>query len=244
MHSFAEIFFVTQGKGFFHTKSGNIPIKKGMIVIVNPVVVHTEVSSEDSPLEYAVFSVPNVTFSGNKPELQKDYFIFDYINKYEFLFDIIRVVEDENHRNRPLWQNAVLNEFNKLILFILRDTNLFSLPFDSTQKPNTMNSINLYIRSKYQDEITLDKLADYFFLNKYYIAHAYKKKYGISVMQHLSQVRCSEAKKLLETTNLPISEIAVSVGYNSISHFSETYKNIICESPAQTRKKFFETNGK
>ncbi|MBQ7373124.1 MAG: AraC family transcriptional regulator [Clostridia bacterium] len=47
-------------------------------------------------------------------------------------------------------------------------------------------------------------------------------------------------KNLLESTNLPISETAVSVGFNSISHFSEVYKSIINESPVKTRKNFYE----
>jgi AraC family transcriptional regulator len=59
-------------------------------------------------------------------------------------------------------------------------------------------------------------------------------------MRQLNIIRCTEAKKLLETTNLPIAEIAVSVGFNSISHFSGTYKSIINESPAKTRKAFYE----
>ena len=45
MHAFAEIFFVTQGKGVFHTKTSDVPIHKGMIIIVNPMTVHTEISS-------------------------------------------------------------------------------------------------------------------------------------------------------------------------------------------------------
>ena len=239
MHAFAEIFFVTQGKGVFHTKTSDVPIHKGMIIIVNPMTVHTEISSLESPLEYAVFSINNMTFVSNKPQPNQNHFIFDFFAEYEFLFNVIRVIEDEEVQKRPFWQNAVMNEFNKFLLFILRKTNLCSMPFNSAEKPNTMSQINRHLQSQYQEEITLDKLADYFFLNKYYLAHAYKKKYGVSIMRHLSEIRCNEAKTLLETTNLPISEIAMSVGFNSISHFSVTYKNIIKESPAKTRKAYY-----
>jgi transcriptional regulator GlxA family with amidase domain len=77
-------------------------------------------------------------------------------------------------------------------------------------------------------------------LNKYYIAHAFQKKYGVSIVKFLNTVRCNEAKKLLETTDLSITEIAISVGFNSSSHFTETYKKIIGETPAQTRKRFYK----
>ncbi|MBR2336592.1 MAG: helix-turn-helix transcriptional regulator [Clostridia bacterium] len=244
MHAFAEIFFITQGKGVFRTKAEDVPIHKGMVIIVNPMTVHTEISSEDSPLEYAVFSVKNTTFVGQSTERSKQVFVYNLFSDYDFLFNIIRVLEDEEEQKRPLWQMAVITELNKFAIFVLRKTGLYSLNSDSKEKPNTMSVIHLFLKSQYQEEISLDKLANYFFLNKYYLAHAYKKKYGISVMKQLNIFRCNEAKKLLETTNLPISEIAVSVGFNSISHFSGTYKSIINESPAKTRKSFYENTKK
>ena len=240
MHAFSEIFFVTGGKGVFHTKYQDYPIQKGSIILVNPLTVHTEISSEESPLEYAVFSVNNLSFTDNKGDAQKQVFVYDFFTDFDFVFNIIKIIEDEEMQKRPFWQNAIVTKFNEFLLFVLRKTRLFSIPFNSSEKPNTMGQINLFLRSRYQDDITLDNLASMFFLNKYYLAHAYKRAYGLSIMKHLNIIRCNEAKTLLESTNLPISEIALSVGFNSISHFSETYKLTINESPAKTRKNFYE----
>jgi len=144
-------------------------------------------------------------------------------------------------QKRPFWKNAIMNEFNKFMVFILRKKQLLSLPFHSSEQPNTISNIHNFLTSNYQDDITLDKIANLFFLNKYYLAHAYKKKYGVSIIKDLNIIRCNEAKTLLKTTNLPISEIALSVGYNSISHFSGTYKDIIKETPQKTRSNFFNS---
>ena len=95
LHSFSEVFFVTDGKGIFHTKDEDIPIYKGMVILINPMTVHTEFSSTDDPLEYAVFSIKNFTFFKNNQESQKQLFIYDLSNDFEFLFDVIRVIEDE-----------------------------------------------------------------------------------------------------------------------------------------------------
>ena len=153
---------------------------------------------------------------------------------------VLEVIEREYVEQAPFWQNAIINEFNNFILFLLRNTQLITLPFDSSAKPNSLSQIHLYLRSRYQENITLDKLARLFFLNKYYIAHAFQKKYSVSIVKFLNMVRCNEAKKLLETTDLSITEIAISVGFNSSSHFTETYKKIIDETPAQTRKRFYK----
>ncbi len=238
MHSFTEIFFITSGEGVFHTKDGDTPIRKGMIVINTPSVPHTEYSSESNPLSYALFAVDNLTFTLQSTANQKTFF-FDFLSSFDFLFNMLAVIERESTEQRPFWQYAIINEFNNFMLFLLRNTQLVTLPFDSQAKPNSLSQIHLYLRSRYQENITLDTLAELFFLNKYYIAHAFQKKYGMSIMKFLNTVRCNEAKDLLQNTDLSITEIAISVGYNSSSHFTESYKKIIGETPAQTRKKFY-----
>ena len=241
MHSFTEIFFITSGEGVFHTSDGDTPIRKGMIVINTPSVTHTETSSKTNLLSYAVFAVDNLTFTQQKSAPQKTYF-FDFSFAFDTIYEMLAVIENEYQQQPPLWEYAINNEFNRFMLFLLRHTNLVTLPFDSFSKPNSLSQIHLYLRAHYQDNITLDVIADLFFLNKYYISHAFQKKYGCSIMKFLNTVRCNTAKELLESTDLSITEIAISVGYNSSSHFTGSYKQIIGETPAQTRRNFYKTH--
>ena len=237
-HSFTEIFFITSGEGIFHTDEKDTPIHKGMIVINTPSVPHTEFSTMENPLSYALFAVDNLTFITQNSPNQKTFF-FDFSANFDALFDILAAIEREYVEQHPFWQSAIVNEFNRFMLILLRNTQLVSLPFDSSAKPNALSQIHLYLRANYQENITLDKIADLYFLNKYYVAHAFRKKYGVSIIKFLNMQRCTEAKSLLENTDLSITEIAITVGYNSSSHFTESYKQIIGESPAITRKKFF-----
>ena len=236
-HSYTEIFFVTSGEGFFRTNEGDTPIRRGMIVVNTPSVEHTELSSEKNPLSYALFSVDDLTFTLQAADDQPRTFFFDFSAHFDTIFNILKRIEYEYDTKQPLWQQAILNEVNNFMLLLRRNTQLVTLPFDSSAKPNSLSQIHLYIRLRYQENITLDKLSKLFFLNKYYIAHAFLKKYGISIIKFLNTVRCTDAKNLLELTDLSITEIAINVGYNSSSHFTETYKKIIGETPAQTRKK-------
>ena len=239
MHSFTEIFFITSGEGIFRTNDGDTPLHKGMVVINTPSVPHTELSSEKNPLSYALFAVDNLTFTLPNTEQQKTFF-FDFSASFDKLQKISEAIEHEYAAKSPFWQYSIKNEFNNFMLFLLKNTQLVSLPFDSSAKPNSLSQIHLYLRSRYQENITLDKLAKLFFLNKYYISHAFLDKYGVSIMKFLNIVRCSEAKKLLETTDMSITQIAISVGYNSSTNFSGSYKKIIGEAPAKTRKRFYK----
>ena len=153
---------------------------------------------------------------------------------------MLAVIEREYMEKRPFWQHAISTEFNRFMLFLVRNTQLITVPFDSSAKPNLPSRIQEVLQSRYQENITLETLSEHFYLNKYYLAHAFKKKYGVTIMRYLNELRCLEAKKLLETTDLSITQIAICVGYNSSSHFSDSYKKIIGEAPAHTRKKLYE----
>ena len=242
-HSFTEIFLITSGKGVFLTKDGQTPIHKGMLIINSPGVPHTEYSSEENPLSYAVFAVENFKFSMPDSARAKTFF-FDFSAHYEKLFQILAVIENEFVKKPPLWQLSIANAFNEFMLILLRNTQLVAMPYDTSANPNLPSRIQAFLHSNYQDNITLDNLSATFFLNKYYLAHTFKKKFGISIIQYLTDLRCTEAKKLLETTDLSITEIAMCVGFNSSSHFSECYKKQMGEAPAQTRRKLHETASK
>jgi len=237
-HSYMEIFFFTDGEGILRTVTKDFSVKKGMVAIVNPLSLHTEISHPVNALEYAVFSINGIYFKqDNNSEENKEVFIFDYSDDFEKLFDILRIIEREEVEKKMYWQFAVLNEVDKFLLFILRNSSITTHPYDSGKKTDAISNIHLYLTSRYQDEITLEKISKLFYLNKYYISHAFKEKYGKTVFQELMEIRCTEAEHLLNSTNLSISEVAIGVGFNSVSYFSKTYKKIKHETPEQTRKK-------
>ena len=238
MHPHTEIFFVTDGNGVFRTNEGDFPIQRGTLIINTPAVPHTELSSSRNPLSYAVFGVDNLTFT--QPGSSEKTYFFDFSSRYNEIYHVLEVIEDEDVQRKPFWQQAIFNEFNDFILFLLRNTNLVTLPYDSSTKPNAISQIHDYIHAHYQENLTLESLAELCFLNKYYLAHAFKKKYGVTIFAYLNALRCEGAKRLLQSTNMSITEIAISVGYNARSHFSECYKKIMGETPAQTRKKFYQ----
>ena len=255
MHPHTEIMFVTGGHGWLRANDKTVSLKKGTLVIITPFSSHTEISAADSQLSYATFSVENITFifdndeetansevnrneeytNINKQEQQRIFF-FDFSMYFNELFSILAYIEREQTEKKPFWEQAFLSEFDKFIIFISRHMPLISLPHQPDSNPNVLSNVHLYLRSQYAEDITLEKLSNYFFLNKYYLVHAFKEKYGISPMLFLNKCRCENAHRLLLTTNYSIAQIAISVGFSSIIHFSRTYKKFFNVSPTQTRK--------
>lgn len=61
------------------------------------------------------------------------------------------------------------------------------------------------------------------------------EQFDLSFKEYLNYVRISEAKKLLKNSELNISEIAYSVGYNNVTHFNRVFKNSENISPMEFR---------
>ena len=63
------------------------------------------------------------------------------------------------------------------------------------------------------EEISLDLLADVFHLNPQYIGQLFKNEIGVNFLSYLTNIRMERAKKLLVSTDLPVSEVAQRSGY-------------------------------
>ena len=112
--------------------------------------------------------------------------------------------------------------------------NLKSSPINKANKDCVF--IEKYIDAHFKEDLTLDTLSELTFLNKYHIVHAFKQYKGISPINYMIQKRLDEAKLLLSTTNLQISEIAYIVGFTSQSYFAQAFKKATNMSPLQYRK--------
>ena len=65
-----------------------------------------------------------------------------------------------------------------------------------------------------------------------YFRKLFTEAYGMPPMRYVRQKRIEKAQNLLENGFTNISEIADSVGFNSIYHFSKTFKQLIGTSPS------------
>ena len=56
-HSYTELFYIVGGDGQFQINAECFPVKAHQLVVVNPNIIHTEVSYEAHPLEYIVLGI-------------------------------------------------------------------------------------------------------------------------------------------------------------------------------------------
>ena len=94
-----------------------------------------------------------------------------------------------------------------------------------------------YIRKNYQNDISLDNLADAVKMHPNYVCTLFKKHIGQSYLFCLHQERLRAAKQLLIDTDFTIEEIARQVGYNSASQLARVFRKYESTSPSDFRSK-------
>lgn len=97
-----------------------------------------------------------------------------------------------------------------------------------------MIEIMNYIQANYID-ITLDDLAEKFFLSKPYLSKYIKEKSGMTFGELVKKIRMKKAKALLKSSNMTVENIALSVGYQNVEHFNRLFKKAYNMTPMQFR---------
>ena len=92
-----------------------------------------------------------------------------------------------------------------------------------------------YIEEHYSEPLTLGEIAKALHISQYHLHHVFKRLTGLTPMEYLLQTRLSEANWLLEETNLNVTEVAVSVGFVSVAHFSTVFRKQRGQSPSAHR---------
>ena len=93
-----------------------------------------------------------------------------------------------------------------------------------------------YIKHNLEKNIRRDDVAAYAHVSAGYLSHLFSREKGCSLKEYIIRQKMLLARSLLRTTALPISIVAMRVGYTNFSQFSQSYKAMFQCSPSAERK--------
>lgn len=100
-----------------------------------------------------------------------------------------------------------------------------------------MYAIASYIHSHYAEELTLEDLASRFFISPCYLSHQFKAVTGFTLTNYVQMTKVRNVQSMLLNTRIPITEAALSCGFNSFSQFNRVFQKHIGMSPSQYRRR-------
>jgi AraC-like DNA-binding protein/ligand-binding sensor protein len=108
---------------------------------------------------------------------------------------------------------------------------------DAEAEPPMIRRAKAYIAGHYGDPVGLEEIARTMHVSTFYFCKMFKKAAGLTFTDYLGRVRVEKAKNLLLNPHLRVSEIAYTVGFQSLTHFNRVFRKLTGESPTDFREK-------
>lgn len=101
-----------------------------------------------------------------------------------------------------------------------------------------------YVNKNYMDDVTLDSLAAYAGFSRYTLSRMFRQHTGMTFTQYLNKRRVTMAEELLASTKIPVTQVALQCGFNSIATFNRVFREVRGCTPTQYRLIYDESQRK
>lgn len=237
-HENIEILHLIKGKGKIVIDSKEVFWAEGDTVIVNTNSIH-QFFSVSSQTEYHCLIVDINFLKQLGIDLNNNY-IRNKVNDKEIasLFSNIKMLSMEKPE---CYEPEMCCDALKIITLLMRkylSEKQSDITFRNSAKYVLTQNAITYMKKNFALPVSLDDISKHLGFTKCYFCRTFKETTGLTAVQMINFFRCIEAKRLLLTTTLSVSEAAAKCGYTNLSYFSKKYKNIIGCMPSETKTYF------
>lgn len=239
-HDVYQILYALDGEGRISLRGRTHEATRDHVVFLIPGTEHAVVSDTRLTLLVLAFDSASVEALLGLDPAPRPYLSGSFVHKpgtiqgSEWRSLLRRLLhEQEREVQDPLGGLAV-----KLTLL-----NILHMLARSVQTPTTADANSLraerirkYIDTHYFQPFSLETLAMKLGISSRYVNEIFKEQYGVTPVRYLTEVRIELARKLLAETDKDIVSVCFEVGYDTVSTFYRTFKNIVHLSPNQYRQ--------
>ena len=101
---------------------------------------------------------------------------------------------------------------------------------------SVLRDVEREIRERYAENISLREMSQKYYINNAYLGQIFKKKYGVSFKDYLTDFRIREAARMLVSTDKKIISIAEDVGYRDSDYFVQKFIERMGCTPSKYRR--------
>lgn len=194
----------------------------------------------DGTLSYLDFiSSINITNLKTLCELHQQLTQMFFIYTYQHDIDVTSLFTTEYSYNEYMDAFKDTSALRKAVSFIIPSIQAFS---ESGCLKDAVSLAKDYISNNVSLHLSVKDVADYVHLSPEYFTKLFKKEVGQNIKNYILQVKVDVAKDLLGNPNIPISMVALDLGYSNFSHFTQVFKKFEGITPTDYRKNILESS--
>lgn len=258
-HNYIEMLYGIEGVFEVHINNKTYQFESGDLVLINPQEVHQiDGLSEKGGKYYVVRFEPEIIYTLSQNVFEMKYYLPLTLNNYNhqkvfkndiiqstYIPELLKEIMDEFSKQEYAYELAIKAHICKIFLWILRYWNESGLKIDSffdmdQELLKKLHRVFHYVEEKYNTNIKLSQMAKLCNMSYSYFSRTFNRLMRTSFNQYVNYVRIKEAEKLLVTSNLNITEIAMKVGFSTSSYFIKQFKQHKNLSPKQYKKTFIQ----
>lgn len=234
IRSYHVIHFILSGKGALHINQHIYECQEGDVFIIPAGKVSFYQASSTDPWCYAWLNFLGINSEMYVYQLMTssdDIYVLHGLEMEKYkksIFEILSILS--NNTSSYFRANSILL---RIMSYLYEDVGFQE---ENWGKISIADEIKFYLDMKYSEKIKLQDVAKKFGIHPNYMTRIFHEKYGVSPKQYLMDVKLKKACRLLTTTELSVSVIASSLGFDDQLAFSKIFKKEFAISPTEYRK--------
>lgn len=216
-----EIILFLSGDAEFHVEGSVYRLKPYDIVLTRPFEMHHIVCLSDKPYERIVIFINADYFKKNNCETLLEIFENRQLGKDNLIpAKLVRdtLMEPVKRAERYAEEGALPVANGAVIEFLYLLNRSKSSAYSPKPQDQRISDIIMYINENLSESITLDNLAERFYIDKYYLCKIFKKNTGYTLNQYINYKRLLLVREL-HARGQSLLEASENAGFNNYSHF-------------------------
>jgi AraC-like DNA-binding protein len=132
---------------------------------------------------------------------------------------------------------GTISELEEIHINMVMEYSDRSIRKPKNSKLTIVEKAESYIETNFSEDISIEEMAKNLHVNPSHLMRVFKKEKGMTISHYRNLRRIREAKELILFSRLPITEIAIMVGFSSPQYFSKLFKEEEGATPVQYKKK-------
>lgn len=250
-HNGFEFYFCIQGSGRYIAGERIHALGPGTFTVVKPMALHLSRPDIHVPFHRYVLAVERIYLeslyasdqaaaaligqwlpAAHRDSLHVQLNARQLLNVQETLSRLVREIKEK----QPFYELSVRSMLLQLFTQLGRyESDREAVQQGSGERKRLAENMLSCIMEQYREPLRTEDLCRRFHLSRSYLYRIFKENTGASINEFLTAFRVNKAKELLQGTELPVTEVASSVGFQDISHFCHTFKRLAGMTPSGYR---------
>lgn len=255
-HNEYEIYYLVEGERYYFIENQTYLINKGNLVFINKKQIHKTSMASESFHDRILLEIQGEKFQDIAGILG-----FDMERFFREKYGVLELEAEEQHHVETIfseiekefltksvgYEAIVRMKVIELIVYAYRC--MKNVGFEKqpetvqTAKHQKVHEVAEYIIQNYQASLSLENIAQHFFVSKCYLSRIFKEVTGFTVNEFINMQKIRAAQELLSDQDYNITEISQILGYESITYFEKVFRKYAETSPLKYRKKLASIRG-